>query len=149
MPGFVRMTGSDRTFHSEVDRILEEFERRRDDGEQQSNAKAAWRQTVHDFRDVARRVIVPTLREIKGPLRGRGLRPYISNNTRQGLNIFLEVDAEQVEPIMLIFRLDAEERCVVVEGLAGEGPNRLMTTLQGCDRAFVEAAVVSFLRQLP
>ncbi len=74
--GFVRMTTSDRTFHSEVDRILEEFERRRDDGEQQSYAKAAWRQTVHDFRDVARRVIGPTLREIKALARERSdLRP--------------------------------------------------------------------------
>ncbi len=144
------MTDGDRTFRSEVDRVLDEFERRqRLDSGQQTQQKAEWRETLHEFRDVARQVIVPTLREIKAPLRARGLRPYISNNTRQGLTILLEVDAEHLDPFMLIFRLDAEERCVVVEGLTDEGQKRLMTTLKGCDRGFVEAAVVSFLEQLP
>jgi hypothetical protein len=144
------MNGGDLTFHSEVDRILEEFERRRrEDEAERAQTKEEWRRSVHDFREVARRVIVPTLREIKEPLRARGLRPYISNNTRQGLNIWLEVDAERLKPILLVFRLDAERRTVEVEGLTQDGPERRETSIEGCDRRFVEAAVVSFLRQLP
>jgi hypothetical protein len=144
------MNGGDRTFHSEVDRILEQFEqRRRADEVDRARGKEDWRRSVHDFREIARRVIVPTLREIKEPLRARGLRPYISNNTRQGLNICLEVDADRLRPLLLVFRLDAERRCVEVEGLSGAGPERLETTIEGCDRHFVEGAVVSFLRLLP
>ena len=145
------MTDGDRTFHSEVNRILEEFELRRLEGQKgRSGRKDEWKRSVHDFRDIARRVIVPTLREIKGPLRARGLRPYISNNTRQGLNVWLEVDAEQLKPISLVFRLDVERRCIEVEGLTeGSASDRLEARLEECDRQFVEGAVVSFLRRLP
>lgn len=145
------MSDGDLTFHSEVNRILEEFELRRlEDSDERSDRKDEWRRSVHDFRELARQVIVPTLRELKNPLRARGLRPYISNNTRQGLNIWLEVDAEQLKPISLVFRLDAERRCIEVEGLTDAEPTaRLVTTLEGCDRQFVEEAVVSFLRRLP
>lgn len=145
------MDDLNRTFHSEIDHILEEFERRRlQESEARLQRKNEWKDAVHDFRDLARDVIVPTLREIKEPLRGRGLRPYITNNTRQGLNIWLEVDAEQLKPLCLTFRLDAEKRTVEIDGLMQNGAlQRIEVPIDAFDRSMVEMAVVSFLRQLP
>ena len=145
------MNDFNRTFHSEVDHILEEFERRRhEESDSRLRRKDEWKQAVHDFRELARRLIVPTLREIKDPLRNRSLRPYITNNTRQGLNIWLEVDAEQLKPIYLTFRLDAQTRCIEIDGLMqGGNPHRLEIPIDAFDRSVVEMTVVSFLRQLP
>ncbi len=140
-----------RTFQSEVDHILEEFERRRlEESDSRLRRKDEWKEAVHDFRELSRQLIVPTLREIKNPLRSRGLRPYITNNTRQGLNIWLEVDAEQLKPICLTFRLDAQTRCVEIDGLMqNNDPHRLEIPIEAFDRSVVEMTVVSFLRQLP
>lgn len=145
------MDDVDRTFRSEVRHILEEFERRRsEESDERYRSKDEWREALHDFREVARRLIVPTLREIKEPLRSRGLRPFITNNTRQGLNIWLEVDADQLKPICLTFRLDAERRRIEIDGLMESGnPHRLDIPIESFDREVVETAVVSFLRQLP
>lgn len=143
--------GMDRTFHTEVDYILEEFERRRkDESESRLRRKDEWKAAVHEFRDLARDIVVPTLRELKDPLRNRGLRPYITNNTRQGLNIWLEVDGDQVKPLSLSFRLDAERRMVEIDGLTQSGaPHRIEVPIDAFDRSVVEVTVVSFLRQLP
>ena len=145
------MDETNRTFHSEVDHILEEFERRRlEETDARLRSKDEWKEAVHDFRELAREFIVPTLRELKNPLRSRGLRPYITNNTRQGLNIWLEVDAEQLKPICLTFRLDAQKRCVEIDGLLqNNNPHRLEIPIEAFDRTVVEMTVVSFLRQLP
>ena len=145
------MDDVNRTFHSEVDHILEEFERRRlEESDARGRRKDEWKESVHDFRELARQLIVPTLREIKNPLRSRGLRPYITNNTRQGLNIWLEVDAEQLKPICLTFRLDAQKRSIEIDGLLqGGNPHRLEIPIDAFDRSVVEMTVVSFLRQLP
>jgi len=139
------------TFRSEVDHILEEFERRRlEEAETRRRSKDEWKVAVRDFRELARQLIVPILRELKNPLRSRGLRPYITNNTRQGLNIWLEVDAEQLKPICLTFRIDPQKRCVEIEGLRRDGsPHRVEVPLEAFDRSVVETTVVSFLRQLP
>jgi hypothetical protein len=141
----------DMTFHTEVDHILEEFERRRaEESESLLRRKDEWKEAVHEFRDAAREIIVPTLRELKDPLRRRGLRPYITNNTRQGLNIFLEVDGDQVKPLFLSFRLDAERRIVEIDGLMqNNAPHRIEVPMDAFDRSVVEVTVVSFLRQLP
>ena len=143
--------GMDRTFHTEVDHILEEFERRRqEEKESRLHRKDEWKAAVHEFRDLAREIVVPTLRELKDPLRSRGLRPYITNNTRQGLNIWLEVDGDQVKPLSLSFRLDAERRMVEIDGLLQSGaPHRIEVPIDAFDRSVVEVTVVSFLRQLP
>ena len=145
------MDGTDQTFHTEVDNILEEFERRRYlEKDVLAERKNEWKAAVHDFRAVARDIIVPTLRELKTPLRDRGLRPYITNNTRQGLNIWLEVDGEQLKPISLIFRLDAARNMVEIDGLIQDGmPHRVEIPLDAIDRSMVEVTVVSFLRLLP
>lgn len=145
------MDDVNRTFHTEVDSILEDFERRRSkESHARLRLKDEWKEAVHDFRELARQLIVPTLREIKDPLRNRGLRPYITNNTRQGMNIWLEVDAEQLKPISLTFRLDAENRSIEIDGLTqNANPHRLAIPIDAFDRAVVEMAVVSFLRQLP
>jgi len=141
----------DHTFHTEVDNILEEFERRRlEESATRERTKDEWKQTVHVFRDLARDMIVPTLRELKDPLRNRGLRPYITNNTRQGLNIWLEVDGDQVKPLSLVFRLDAERHIVEIDGLMQSGaPHRIEVPIDAFDRSVVEVTVISFLRQLP
>ena len=141
----------DRTFHSEVSHILDEFERRRaQEQDARDRKKEEWKAIVYDFRQLARELIVPTLREIKGPLRDRGLRPYVTNNTRQGLNIWLEVDGEQLKPLSLSFRLDPETRTVEIDGLVQNGePHRLEIPLDALDQGVVEMAVVAFLRQLP
>ncbi len=117
----------DLTFHSEVDNILEEFEsRRHQEKDVLAEKKSEWKAALYDFRAVARDIIVPTLRELKAPLRNRGLRPYITNNTRQGLNIWLEVDGEQLKPISLSFRLDAGRNMVEIDGLTQDGmPHRV------------------------
>lgn len=143
--------GMDRTFHTEVNHILEEFERRRsEESDTLMRRKSEWKRAVHEFRDLAHDIIVPTLRELKTPLRHRGLKPYITNNTRQGLNIWLEVDGDQVKPLSLIFRLDAEERMVEIDGLIqGGAPHRIEVPIDAFDRSVVEVTVVSFLRQLP
>jgi len=145
------MDGMDRTFHTEIDNILEEFERRRlQERDLLAGGKRKWKAAVHDFRNVARDIIVPTLRELKAPLRSRGLRPYITNNTRQGLNIWLEVDGEQLKPISLSFRLDAARNMVEIDGLIQDGmPHRVEIPLDTIDRSMVEVTVVSFLRLLP
>ena len=140
----------DQTFHTEIDNILEEFERRRHaERDVLVGRKHEWKAAVHDFRKVARDIIVPTLRELKTPLRSRGLRPYITNNTRQGLNIFLEVDGEQLKPIALSFRLDAARNMIEIDGLIQDGmPHRVEIPLDAIDRSMVEVTVVSFLRLL-
>lgn len=141
----------DQTFHTAVDNILEEFERRRaEEKVHLEGRKQEWKARVHEFREVARDIIVPTLRELKAPLRSRGLRPYITNNTRQGLNIWLEVDGEQLKPISLIFRLDAARNMVEIDGLSDNGmPHRTEIPLDTIDRSMVEVTVVQFLRELP
>jgi hypothetical protein len=141
----------DLTFHSAVDNILEEFERRRhQEKDVLAGKKSEWKAALYDFRNVARDIIVPTLRELKAPLRNRGLRPYITNNTRQGLNVWLEVDGEQLKPISLSFRLDAARNMVEIDGLIQEGmPHRVEISLDAIDRSMVEVTVVSFLLQLP
>lgn len=143
--------GMDHTFHTEVNNILEEFERRRrEESESRERNKEEWKRTVHQFRDLAHDIVVPTLRELKEPLRNRGLRPYITNNTRQGLNIWLEVDGDQVKPLSLIFRLDAERHIIEIDGLTQAGaPHRIEVPIDAFDRSVVEVTVVSFLRQLP
>lgn len=143
--------GMDHTFHTEVNYILEEFERRRDEeSESRERNKEEWKRTVHEFRDLARDIVVPTLRELKEPLRNRGLRPCITNNTRQGLNIWLEVDGDQVKPLSLIFRLDAERHIIEIDGLMQSGaPHRIEVPIDAFDRSVVEVTVISFLRQLP
>jgi hypothetical protein len=145
------MDGMDQTFHTEIDNILEEFERRRHkEKDVLAGRKNEWKAAVHDFREIARDVIVPTLRELKAPLRDRGLRPYITNNTRQGLNIWLEVDGEQLKTISLSFRLDAARNMIEIDGLIQEGmPHRVEIPLDTIDRSMVEVTVVSFLRLLP
>lgn len=150
MSSRIPMDGTDRTFHTEVDNILEEFERQRhEEKDSREQRKSEWKAAVHDFRDIARDIIVPTLRELKDPLRRRGLRPYISNNTRQGLNIWLEVDGEQLKPISLIFRLDAARSTVEIDGLTQDGaPHRIEIPLDAIDQSMVELTVVSFLRQI-
>lgn len=150
MSSRIPMDGMDRTFHTEVDNILEEFERRRhEDRDALARRKSEWKAAVHDFREVARDIIVPTLRELKDPLRSRGLRPYITNNTRQGLNIWLEVDGDQLKPISLSFRLDPTSNTVEIDGLTQDGaPHRVEIPLDAIDRSMVEVTVVSFLRQI-
>ena len=145
------MDDIDRTFQSEVSLILDEFERRRSqERDARDRNKEEWRATVHDFRELARRCIVPTLRQIKEPLRRRGLRPYVTNNTRQGLNIWLEVDAEQLKPTSLVFRLDPENRIVEIDGLMQDDKaHQLEIPMDAFDQGVVEMAVVAFLRQLP
>ncbi|MGH9465633.1 MAG: hypothetical protein ACRD0X_08290 [Thermoanaerobaculia bacterium] len=138
------------SFGSEVRRVLdrllsdERAERHRVEGRRQ-----VWKEAVHDFRAVASQSIVPILQEVLQPLRDRGFRPFINNNSRLGMTVNLDVDRDDSPGRSLCFRLDADQRAVECLVL-GPSASRLETPvpLDTVDRGWVEKNVLYFLEQL-
>ncbi len=138
------------SFASEVRRVLdrllseEQVERQRLDRRRQ-----AWKDAVHEFRAIASERIVPILQEVLQPLRDRGFRPFINNNSRLGMTVNLDVDRDDAPGRSLCFRLDADQRAVECL-LLGPGASRLETAvpLASLDRGWIERNVLEFLEQL-
>jgi hypothetical protein len=138
------------TFGTEVRRVLDRLlSDEQAEREQLEQRRTAWKQAVHEFRTVAAERIVPILQEVLQPLRDRGFRPFINNNSRLGMTVNLDVDRDDAPGRSLCFRLDADQRAVECLVL-GPGASRLEApvALAAVDRSWVEKNVLGFLAQL-
>jgi hypothetical protein len=138
------------SFSTEVRRVLDRllFDEHAE-REVLEGRRRAWKEAVHDFRVVADERIVPILHEVLQPLRDRGFRPFINNNSRLGMTVNLDVDRDESPGRSLCFRLDADQRAVECLVL-GPSASRFETALPiaAVDRAWVEKNVLGFLTAL-
>jgi len=138
------------SFASEFGRLLDDLlhgerEERRRDAEQEEH----WKGAVQAFRRLAADTIRPVLEEVAEPLRARGLRPLIGDNTRFGMSCWLDVDADGEPARGLAFRLDADREVVeaVLHRTAGH-TNIGESPLAEVDREWVQQKLLAFVRQL-
>ncbi len=138
------------SFSAEVRRVLDRLlSDERTERHQLEGRRRAWKDAIHDFRAVAGDRIVPILQEVLQPLRDRGFRPFINNNSRLGMTVNLDVDRDDAPGRSLCFRLDADQRAVECLVL-GPGASRLDSAvpLAAVDRGWVERNVLEFLGDL-
>jgi hypothetical protein len=138
------------SFSAEVRRVLDRLlSDEQSEREVLEGRRRAWKEALHDFRAVANEHIVPILHEVLQPLRDRGFRPFINNNSRLGMTVNLDVDRDELPGRSLCFRLDADQRAVECLVL-GPSASRLETAvpIAAVDRAWVEKYVLDFLEKL-
>jgi len=138
------------SFASEFTRVLDDLlhgereERRRD-----ADREARWKAAVQSFRDLAAGTIRPVLEEVSEPLRARGLRPFVGDNTRFGMSCWLDVEAESEPARGLAFRLDADRNVVEAVLQRAAGSSRIgERPLAEVDRDWVQETLLAFVRQL-
>lgn len=138
------------SFSSEVGRILDRLlDQERTDRDEHDSRKASWQARIHRFRDLATQVVAPALQEAAESLRRRGWRAFVTDNTRFGMTVALEVDREGSHSRTLSFRLNAETAEVEALSLSPRGTDITEVTALGeLDRAFVERSVIAFLGRL-
>jgi hypothetical protein len=135
------------SFSSEVGRILDRLlDEERTGRDEHDSRKARWLARIHRFRDLASDVVTPALQEAADSLRRRGWRAFVTDNTRFGMTVALEVDREGSHSRTLSLRLNAETEEVEALSLSPRGTDiTSVVPLGEVDRTFVERSVIAFL----
>ena len=138
------------SFSSEVGRILDRLlDREKTEREAVESRKARWQTTIHAFRDAASAVVVPILDQAARSLRDRGWQAFVTDNTRFGMTVALEVDRSGSHSRTLSFRLNAESQEVEALVLSPRGTEvSQVVSLDEIEAAWVERSVLAFLERL-
>lgn len=138
------------SFSSEVSHVLDQLLRREQAVEKdREERKQAWKEAVWAFRDIAKKAIRPTLRDVQEPLRARGWSPTLVDNSRFGLTVALDVERDGFDPRSLCFKLDTARRAIDALVLGpGDPITHSSAPLAEADLPWVQATVLAFLDRL-
>lgn len=138
------------SFSSEVRHVLDQLLQREEAVEKdRDERKREWKEAVWAFRDIAKRAIRPTLRDVAEPLRARGWSPALVDNSRFGLTVALDVERDGFDARSLCFKLDTGRRAIDALVLGpGEPITQSSAPLAEADTGWVQRAVLAFLDRL-